>query len=96
MYKEYWIYQKQAKSTPWAICIGRTYSKRNKKLQSLDFTIYSEDIQSPTKSIYCEHVEFSTIAAFVQRIETQIKTFAQVTEEDHEQLFESIERIILD
>lgn len=96
MYKEYWIYQKHAQNTPWAICVGRTYSKRNKKLQSLQFTIYSEDIQSPTKSIYCEPFECKTISEFTNQIESQIKTFAEVTEEDHEQLFESIERIILD
>lgn len=98
MYKEYWIYQKhiENKKEPWAICIGRTYSARNKTDQTLEITIYSEDIQTATKSICLEDRRYSSISECVQAIKAAIQTFSNVSEFDEQQIQESIERILLD
>lgn len=96
MVKDYWVYQKRDIPTPWALYIVKEWDKRKpSETTVLDFTLYHEDIPSPTHSISIEGIHSETVSGFVDECADFIAQHVGVTKEDKEQLRYSIENIVL-
>lgn len=93
--KDYWIYQKRDTPTPWAIYFVKEYDKRKGKSATfLDYTIYSENIETPTHSKSHVGLHFDTIDEYVNAIAAELTAYSVVDSNDYKQLRDSIEDIL--
>lgn len=92
MISDYWLYQKRDVQTPWALYLVKEYDRRHPSATVLDYTLYHEDIDTPTKSISRVGLHYDTVGGYVNDIVNDIMEFTEIHSKDREQL----ERFILE
>lgn len=92
MIKDFWIYQKrQNPKGQWAVYVERE-TKRG--LMTIDFTIYSEAIDSPTHSINVQGLEYNSPVLLANAVIIELMEFIDVTAGDKAQLEKSFINIL--
>lgn len=95
MVKDYWIYQeRQNESAQWAIYVVKDYTRGKPELTVIDFTIYSEDIDSKAHSKSFMGLHYSCVSGYVNCIVTQLCEFTSVHNRDMKQLEREISYIL--
>lgn len=96
--REYWVYQKRECLFPWVIRMVKRYErgKRRSYFCEFDFTLHCEAIPEPSKSITYNYVHFDTADAYAEFLSDMIAYFTEVTENDREQLRDSIIDALID
>lgn len=93
--KDFWVYQKRNTPTPWALYIVKEYDKRiGSAATCLDFTLYSEDIDTPTHSTTHVGIHCSNVSGYVKTFIEFMSEHVYINDEDMEQLRQSIENIL--
>lgn len=92
--KDYWVYQKRDTPTPWALYVVKEYDRRKPDATTLDYTLYSEEIDTPTYSKSYVGVHETSIEGYVLHIAGKLSEFSHVEEADLQQLRMSIEDIL--
>ena len=97
MVKDYWVYQKrQSDTAQWALYIVKEFTKSKPETIILDFTIYSEDIPTPTNSKAFVGLHYDTARGYTDAITAEMNEFTGITAEDYEQIEIAITRILQD
>ena len=92
--RDYWVYQKRDTPCPWALYIVKEYDRRHPEDTMIDWTLYHEDVPTPTrsKSFVCLH--YDTIPDYVDAIAAELARFVDVTEQDLAQLDRALSDIL--
>ena len=93
--RDYWIYQKRDTPTPWVIYIVHEYDRQNPKATQLDWTLYHEDIPTPTHSKSFVGLHHSTITGYVSEIAEEMAFYVAVTEQDIKQIEQELSYILI-
>ena len=97
MVKDYWVYQKrQSDTVQWALYIVKEFTKYKPEMVILDFTVYSEDIPTPTNSKAFAGLHYDTARGYADAIPAEMSEFTGITAEDYEQIEIAITRILQD
>lgn len=91
---EFWLYQKRAVPKPWAIYIVKNYDRRDRSSATLDFTIFQEDIESPTHSKSFVGLHYPHARNYADKITCELADVGPVEEQDYSQVLREIERIL--
>ena len=92
MIRDYWCYQKRADPEPWALHLVKEFDRRHPSATVLDFTLYSDKFDDPTKSVSRVGLHYDTVDGYVNAILGDLVEVTEVWAEDREQL----ERFILE
>ena len=92
--RDYWVYQKRDTPCPWALYIVKEYDRRHPEYTMIDWTMYHEDIPTPThsKSFVCLH--YDTIPGYVDAIAAEMVEFVSFTAPDREQIEQALSDIL--
>lgn len=94
--KDGWIYQKRNVAEPWALYVVKEYDKRaGKRADCIDFTLYHENIENASHSLSRIGLHYEYVTGYVDEILATISDYAQVTNEDIEQLSQEIQDILM-
>jgi hypothetical protein len=97
MVKDYWVYQKrQSDTVQWALYIVKEFTKYKPETVILDFTVYSEDIPTPTNSKSFIGLHYGTARGYTDAITAEMSEYTGITNEDYEQIEIAITRILQD
>lgn len=97
MVKDYWIYQeRQSETMQWALYVVKETVKGKPQETTLDFTVYSEDIQTPTHSKTFVGWRYPNVSMYVNALATEMMEFTTFNAQDREQLETAITRILQD
>lgn len=95
MIKDYWVYQdRQNELHQWAIYIVKEYDKYKPESVSIDYTLYSEDIDNATHSKSKVNVHYNTVSGYVDDLLSEIMEFSAIDARDKAQLEKSMTRIL--
>lgn len=95
--KDYWVYQhRQSETVQWALYVVKEYQRGHPECTCLDFTIYSEDIGTPTNSKSFVGWHYSSVSGYVDSLINELMKFTSVNAQDKEQLEIEITRILQD
>lgn len=93
--KDYWVYQERTIEKPFALYIVKEYDKRvSDKALCLDITYYHEYIPTKTHCVSEVCLYYPTIDGYIEHISRQIGEWADVNEQDREQLRRELVNII--
>ena len=97
MIRDYWIYQaRQNETHQWAIYAVKEFTRGKPECTCLDFTIYSEDIETPTNSESFVGWHYPTVSGYVNALIERLAYYTNVDARDKEQLEIEITRILQD
>lgn len=92
MIKDFWIYQqRQNPKGQWALYVERE-TKRG--IMTIDFTIYSEAIESPGHSVSVQGLEYASPVLLANAVIIELLEFTDVTAQDKAQLEKSFINIL--
>ena len=95
--KDYWVYQqRQNETNQWAIYIVKEFSRGKPEATVLDFTIYSEDIDSKTNSVSYVGWHYQNAKGYADALVCELMGFTSINAQDYDQIKEAIERILID
>lgn len=93
--KDYWLYQKRDVPCPWAIYFVKEYDKRKPAVTTIDWTLYHEDIPTPTHSKSFIGLHYDNVRGYVDAITAEMAEYASITSQDDAQIERELERILL-
>lgn len=97
MIHSYWIYQKrQSDTAQWAMNILKEFTKYKPDTVLLDFTLYSEDIPTPTNTKSYIGLHYDTARGYTDMITAEMSEYTGITHEDYEQIEIAITCILQD
>ena len=97
MIRDYWVYQeRQNESSQWALYVVKEFSKGHPEATVLDFTVYCEDIGTPTDSISFVGWHYESVSGYVESLVCEMEEFTRMDLRDREQLERAIARILFD
>ena len=93
--RDYWIYQKRAAPTPWAIYVVKEYDLRDYTNSIvLDYTFYYEGIPNDDHSLSFVGLHYENVKGYADAIASVVIEYAELTHDDYEQLQSEIYNII--
>ena len=93
--KDYWVYQqRQNETNQWAIYVVKEFSRGKPEATVLDFTIYSEDIDTKTNSISYVGWHYSNAKSYTDALICEMVNFTSMNAQDYDQIKQAIERIL--
>ena len=96
MIKDYWIYQRRNVPTPWALYVVKEFDRRKPDATTIDFSFFHEDVPTATHSHSVVDLHYESTAWYVKQIVEVASMYVEVTDEDVNQLLQSIESILRD
>ena len=93
--KDYWIYQKRNVPTPWALYVVKEYDKRKPGMTTLDFTLYHEDVPNQLHAKSFIGLHYDSTGGYVNAVLAEIAEYTTINAQDKDQLYKSIEDILL-
>ena len=97
MVRDYWVYQKRQSATnQWALYIVKEFQRGKPSTTTLDFTVYCEDIGSPTHSLALYGLHYPSVNGYVDSLICEMLPYMEITAEDKRQLEESITWVLQD
>lgn len=94
-YRDYWVYQKRDVAVPWALYIVKEFDKRaGKDATMLSFTVYHEDIATPTHSVTHDSIHCESVSAYVRTFIELMSESVYLDDADQIQVKNAIEDIL--
>ena len=90
--RDYWVYQERQSDAQWAIYFVKEFDRRKPDATTLDYTLYSENIDNATHSLSRVGLHFDTVGGYVDELLSQLVEISEVDSQDKHQL----EKAILD
>ncbi len=94
--KDYWVYQERQNDNQWALYIVKEYDRRKPDATTLDYTLYSENIDNATHSTSKIDLHYDTVSGYVDELLSAIAEISSITTQDKLQLERSILSILTD
>ena len=93
--KDYWVYQKRDIPVPWALYIVKEYDKRKPAETTIDWTLYHEDIPTPTHSKTFIGLHCDALLGYTNSIIAEMSDYVSIETQDYAQIEQAMERILL-